>query len=120
MPDPNDGAGWNISTAVMICPSRRPGTTVLPVGSLKVAPDVGMYVAFACAGDTMNAPSAKIMSATKGWTSFFMKNLSPEFSHVGKVLTCVSAPGLPRFATPASATAARTLTRSSAAKPEKL
>ena len=79
-----------------------------------------MYT-LACAGDTMKAPSAKIMSATKGWTSFFMKNRTPELVMWGKDLTLrVSVPGLPRFATPANATAARTLTRSSAAKPEKL
>ena len=50
-----------------------------------------MYT-LACAGDTMKAPSAKIMSATKGWTSFFMKNRTPEFSDVGEGpdLACVS------------------------------
>jgi hypothetical protein len=50
-----------------------------------------------------------------------MKNRTPELVMWGKDLTLrVSVPGLPRFATPANATAARTLTRSSAAKPEKL
>jgi hypothetical protein len=41
-------------------------------------------------------PSAKIMSATRGWTSFFMKNRTPEFSVLGEDLTVgMSAPVFP-------------------------
>jgi hypothetical protein len=32
-----------------------------------------MY-ALACAGGTITIPSAKTTSATRGWTSFFMKS----------------------------------------------
>ncbi len=96
--NPDDGAGWNVVHCGddLVHQNRLP-TTRLEVGSLKVAPAVGMYAA--CAGGTITIPSAKIMSATRGWTSFFMKKRTPEFSD-GRTRSAFGSSRFPRLATP--------------------
>ena len=97
--DPDDGAGWNVVHRAndLVHQSQSADLRDPEFGSLKVAPAVGMYAA--CAGGTITIPSAKTTSAMRGWTSFFMKKRTPEFSD-GRTRSAFRSSRFPRLATP--------------------